>query len=118
MEKGVLTKAVEKLLQGFADDAIDAKGFVEMFDGPAIGAGLSVLDNNFAEKYVKEPLKTEIRDMVDKLVIEKDAIVAAQMATEIQQKYLNIPGFDDDVEKKIVNGMLDIAFGFILKAIG
>ena len=115
MEKGILALATEKIVRDLGDDAIKLKGFLEVIDGPLLGGAISILDNNIADKHVPEPAKTEIREMVSELVEEKDSEQAALMAAEIQQKYLNIPGFDDSIEKEIVHGMLKIAFGFILK---
>ncbi len=114
-EKGLLESVVEKLAKELADDAIDAKGIVEVVDGPIIGGAISVLDNNFAEKYVPEEIKVAVRPMITTLFIEQDVDKASDMAVVIQQKFLNIPGLEDSVEIEIVLGMLKVVFGLFIK---
>lgn len=115
-EKGVLSSQLEELAAKAGDGALVLKGVWEMVDGPAILTSIRLIDNNLGEK-VKDPLKTEIREMLDEVLIEKNPDAACQIFADYMDSLVDIPGLDDASEQMIFRGAMSIVAGWLAKIV-
>jgi hypothetical protein len=114
MEKGILIGKLESVLASALDNVVKLKGIWETFDGPAFKLVITAVDDNLAEK-IPEPYKTQIRDMLTKILEEKDYAAACQMAAEFTDSLIDIPGIDDATEKMIFTGIFTVIAGLLAK---
>src|SRR5512133_1595195 len=97
-EKGCLSSAVEELAAKEGDKLLVLKGVLELADGPALLLAIKIIDNNIGDK-VADPLKTEIRELFDQILIEKNSDVACQNFADYMDALVDIPGLDDPSEQ-------------------
>lgn len=114
MEKGVLSSLVEVRLSEIADDLTKLKGVFEMADGHAYLFVFRNIDNTVGEK-VPEPYKTEIRDTLDKILLEKNYKSAIVGAMDFANRLLDIPLLDDETEELFFKGMALAIAGLLAK---
>lgn len=63
-EKGILTKDDERWIAHRLDDVCKLKGWIELVDGHAFRALISVADNYLVENYVPETGKNLLKELV------------------------------------------------------
>lgn len=114
MEKGILIGKLESVLASALDNVVKLKGIWETFDGPAFKLVITAVDNNLAEK-IPEAYKIQIRDMLTKILEEKDYPTACQMAADFVDSLIDIPGIDDATEKMIFTGIFTVVAGLLAK---
>ena len=113
MEKGILTSEQEKKVAELIDDAIKAKGILEVVDGYAARILVSQIDNSLIDKInIDEDLKVQIQELVD-AAIEKDWDTVEDLSSEIINELVDVPGIDEDTELLLFSS----AIKFIVAAI-
>lgn len=114
---GILSNEQEKKLSQIVDDAIRAKGILELVDGYAAKVLISQIDDRALEKInIPEDLKTDIGLLVDAAVAE-DVERAETIAANILNGLVNIPGIDEEAEGMILKGTIELILGTIISAI-
>ena len=115
MEKGILSSDAEKKIGGtYLDDLVKA-GVFEIVDGQAFTFAIRTLDNRFGDK-VPEPYKTQIRELVDIIVIDENYVGTIDEVCDYLDKVIDIPFISDEGEELIFNGLATILKG-VLKTI-
>ena len=114
MEKGILSAKLEGILAEELDKVVKLKGIWEAIDGTAFKIVITTIDNNLADK-IPEPHKTEIRDLLTKILEEKDYQAACDQAGEMFDRLIDIPGLDDDTERLIFTGIFTAIAGLLAK---
>lgn len=112
MEKGILTAVQEKQLAVMLDDLVKLKGLWELVDGYVFKVVITLLDDTVVDK-LKEDLKIKLAALVD-AVMAKDVPLAEQLATDIINGLIDIPGLDEDAEGLIFAGIIELVVGAIL----
>lgn len=113
-EKGLLTEVVENKAAQQLDDLYKGTGIVEMLDGKFFKMTLSILDNKFGEM-VKDPYKTEVRELVHAVYMEEDVEAGLTLAFDYLNAHIDIPFLDDDVEDMLFKGLLQITLSLLAK---
>ena len=101
MEEGILTSEQEKTLSALLDDAIKLKGVAEF------------VDDKFIDK-LKEEIKIKLAALVEAVMAE-DVELAEQLATELVNSLIDIPGLDEESEGLLFKGVIEIIVGAILQ---
>jgi hypothetical protein len=112
MEKGILTAVQEKELAVMLDDLVKLKGLWELVDGYVFKVVITLLDDTVIDK-IKEDIKVKLAALVD-AVMAKDVTLAEQLATDIVNGLIDIPGLDEDAEGLIFGGIIQLVVGAIL----
>jgi len=112
-EKGIFTADQEKLLAGLLDDAIVLKGVTELLDGYLFKAVITFIDDKYADK-LKEEIKVQLAALAE-AVIAEDVVLAEQLATDLVNSLIDIPGLDEESEGLVFKGVIEILVGIILK---
>jgi len=112
-EKGILTAAQEKLLAGLLDDAIVLKGVMELVDGYVFKAVITFVDDKYVDK-LKEEIKVQLAALAE-AVIAEDVVLAEQLATDLVNSLIDIPGLDEESEGLVFKGVIEILVGVVLK---
>lgn len=113
MEKGLLSRAANSKIAEFADEKIVLKGWMETIDGPGIDQSLNFIDNTFGSK-VPEPYQTEIRDMIDNIVLEEDITKAEGNLTDLMVMAIDVPWLDDENEKRLFSSLLNFIVSLVI----
>jgi hypothetical protein len=112
-EKGILTPEQEKKLAGMLDDIIKLKGILEMIDGLVFKALITFVDDRYADK-LKEEIKLKLAALVDAVMAE-DLPLCEQLAADIINTLIDIPGLDEEAEGLIFKGVIELLVGVITK---
>jgi len=100
-EKGILSRELEGKLAAKLDELIVFKnGILEALDGTAFRILITGVDDNAADK-IPEPYKTQIRDILNEILINTDYESASQKAADLYHLLVTIPGLDDELERQI-----------------
>ncbi len=113
-EKGVLTYRLEEYGGEVIDDMINAPWYLEPLDGYLATQTLRGIDDNYGDK-VPEPYKTQIRERLDEIVMEQNYEEAVKKGFAFIDSIIDIPGFTDEEEALIFQGLARIIIGMILK---
>ena len=111
-EKGILSKKAEKELGNIADDLVKA-GFLEVIDGTAFTFVIGFIDNKWGDK-MPEPYKTDLRTVLDTVIIDKDYEVAIDEVMNRLDILIDIPFLDDESEKEIFAGFARMLKGLLM----
>ena len=114
VEKGLLSELVEDKVSRQLDDLYKGSGIIEMLDGKIFKMAISLIDNKFGEK-VKDPLKTEIREVINQVYLEEDPESALTVAFEFIDSHVDIPFLDDAMEDLLFKGLLQIVVALLAK---
>jgi len=112
MEKGILTKDVEKFLANLADDKVKA-GVFEIIDGPAFNYVIKFLDDTYGDK-IPDEYKLKLRGLIHTVLIEKNIDSAIDDLVGYLDKLIDIPLLDDEDEDALFKGLAQIIKGLIL----
>ena len=112
MEKGILTAVQEKKLAQMLDDLVKLKGVLELVDGYVFKVVITLLDDRVVDK-LKEEIKIKLAALVD-AVLGEDVLLAEQLATDIINSLVDIPGLDEESEGLIFKGVIELIVGAIL----
>jgi hypothetical protein len=109
----ILTDDNRKFIAEVIDDSIKAKGILELVDGFAARVVLNVVDN-FVDSKVKisEELKGKLNELVEAAKAE-DLEKAEEIAADILDSLINIPGLEDEGEALLFEGAVKIIVGAI-----
>lgn len=113
MEEGILTSAQEKTLSALLDDAIKLKGVAELVDGFLFKAIITFVDDKYIDK-LKEDIKVKLAGLVEAVMAE-DVELAEQLATDLVNSLIDIPGLDEESEGLLFKGVIEIIVGAILQ---
>lgn len=105
MERGAFSKEQEKALAVCVDDAIEAKGILELVDGYAAKATISLIDDKVIERINKVEIKVELGKMAD-AVIAKDVEKVQNIGSGIINMLVDIPGLEEDTEAVLLEGVV------------
>jgi len=111
--KGILTNEQEKVVAVIVDDAIKAKGFLELIDGYLAKVLIVVVDDQLVDK-LKVELKAKLALVAEKL-IAKDWDGAQAEVAELLNALVDIPVLEEDAEGLIFLGSIQVLVGAILK---
>jgi hypothetical protein len=111
-EKGILTQEQEKRLAELLDDVIKLKGFLELLDGYVFKALITFLDDKFADQ-IKVEIKIKLAELVD-AVLAEDIETAQDLAAEVINMLIDIPGLDEESEGLLFKGMIQLLVGVVL----
>ena len=112
MEKGVLSKALEKKAGKALVELTHPKGVLVVLAPIAFPLLIGILDDYMADK-IPEPYKTKIADALTAIFGEKDYPKAIQMVTDFADSLIDIPGIDDPGEKAIFDGLARMVAGIL-----
>ena len=115
MEKGILTAVQEKKLAEMLDDLVKLKGVLELVDGYVFKVVITLLDDRVVDK-LKEEIKIKLAALVD-AVLGEDVLLAEQLATDIINSLVDIPGLDEESEGLIFKGVIELIVGAILNEV-
>lgn len=113
-EKGLLTELVRDKAAQQLDDLYKGSGLIEVLDGKIFKLTISLLDNKFGEM-VKDPYKTEIRELVHTVYMEEDVEAGLTMAFSYLNSHIDIPLLDDAMEDMLFKGLLQITLSLVAK---
>jgi len=109
----IITDDNRKFLAGIIDDAIAAKGVLELVDGFAARVVLNVVDNFIDSKVeVSDEIKARINELIE-AAKEKDLEACEVIAAALINDVVNIPMVDEEGEKLIFEGVVKIIVGAI-----
>lgn len=112
-EKGILTVVQEKKLAEILDSAVKVSGVWEFIDGYLFKILITFLDDTYADKLSVE-IKTKLSELADALMLN-DVEAVEQIATDIINALINVPGLDEDAEGLLFKGIVEIIVGAVLK---
>lgn len=116
-EKGFLTKEQEKFLAEVVDNAIKAKGFLELIDGYAARAIITVVDDAALDRInLSAELKTDISELIG-FALDKDVEAAEEKAAEIINSLVDVPGLDEATEGLLIRGAVEFLVAAIIKLV-
>lgn len=114
----ILTDSNRKFVANAIDDAIKAKGVLELVDGFAARVLLNVVDNYIDSKLsISDSIKNQLNALVEAAKendIESLEIIAADLLNSI----IDIPGIDEEGEKLIFEGAVKIIVGALKTLLG
>ena len=116
MEKGILTSEQEKQLSQIVDNVLKLKGLLELVDGFLAKVLISLLDDVVVDK-LKTEVKIELAALVD-AVFANDVPLAEELAAQILNDLVDIPGLDEEAEGLIFKGAIELIVGAILSKLG
>lgn len=112
MEEGILTLEQEKKIASLLDELLKLKGIIELIDGYLFKAVITFVDDKYVDMLSVE-LKTKLAALVD-AVLAEDVEAATQLATDLMNSLIDIPGLDEEAEGLLFKGVLEIIVGAIL----
>lgn len=112
-EKGILTTVQEKKLSEILDSAIKVSGLFEFIDGYLFKILITFLDDTYADKLSVE-IKTKLSELANALM-DNDIETVEQVATDIINALIDIPGLDEDAEGLLFKGIIEMIVGAVLK---
>ena len=113
MEKGILTSEQEKVLSEKLDEIVKLKGFLELIDGMVFRSLITFIDNTYVDKLAVD-VKTKLAALVD-AILDKDIETAENIATDIINILIDVPGLDEEAEGLLFKGVIQILVAAILK---
>lgn len=114
-DKGFLTNDQEKQLAKIIDDAIKAKGLLELVDGFAAKALITVIDDAVLNKInLSDALKFNIQALID-AALNEDVEEAQDIASDIINDLVDVPGLDEDTEGLLIKGAVEFVVAAIIK---
>ena len=114
-EKGWLSKEQEKKLADIIDDAVKAKGLIELIDGFLAKITITLIDDEVIDRInVPDDIKLKIGELVD-AAIDEDVDEAQEVAADIINDLVDIPAVDEDSEAVIFEGAIKIIVGAVIK---
>jgi len=111
-DKGVLTTVQEKKIADLLDNALKLKGFLELVDGYVFKAVITFVDDKYADQ-LSVDLKTKLSALVD-AVLAENVELAEQLATDLINSLIDIPGLDEEAEGLLFKGVIELIVGAIL----
>jgi len=115
MEKGILTSKQESAIAKMIDDAIQLKGLLELVDGYAAKAIVTLVDDNLINKLNIDPdLKVKIGELAD-AAINENIELCESIGSDILNSLIDIPGVEEDQEAVLFEGALKIIVASIIK---
>ena len=111
-DKGVLTTVQEKKIADLLDNALKLKGFLELVDGYVFKAVITFVDDKYADQ-LSVDLKTKLSALVD-AVLAENVELAEQLATDLINSLIDIPGLDEEAEGLLFKGVIELVVGAIL----
>lgn len=111
-EKGVLTLEQEKKIAELLDGLLKVKGFLELIDGYVFKALITFVDDKYVDK-LSVDIKTKLSELVTAVMAE-DVPLAEQLATDLMNMLIDVPGLDEDAEGLLFKGVIEIVVGAIL----
>lgn len=93
------------------DNAIHAKGLIEMLDGPAATISLKIA-NNIVSPKIPDSLKNESHEVMDE-IMSKDYDNAVSSLSEYLSQQIDTKVLDDASEAQIINGILSFVVGLL-----
>jgi len=116
-EKGFLNNEQERYLAKIVDNAIEANGLLELFDGYFAKVAITLIDDYGLEKInVPEDVKGKLSELIDSALVE-DVEKSEEIASEIINSLVDIPGLDEATEGMLFKGAIEIVVGAIIKKI-
>lgn len=115
MEKGILTAVQEKKLAQLLDDLVKLKGVLEFIDGYVFKFVITLLDDKVVDK-LREDIKIKLAALID-AVLGEDVPLAEQLAADIINGLVDIPGLDEESEGLIFKGVIELFVGAILNKV-
>jgi hypothetical protein len=112
MESGILTLEQEKKIASLLDDVLKLKGIAEFIDGYLFKAIITFIDDKFIDK-LKEEIKIKLAALAE-AVLAEDVELSEQLATDLINSLIDIPGLDEDSEGLLFKGIIEIIVGAIL----
>jgi len=112
MEKGILTLEQEKTLASLVDETIKLKGVLEFIDGYVFKAVITFIDDTYVDK-LKEEIKVQLAAVVD-AIMKNDVALAEELAGDLINNLVDIPGLDEDTEGLLFKGVIEILVAAIL----
>ena len=113
MEKGILSKDATKVLSQKLDGVVKLKGIWETFDGLAFKTVIGLLDDNFGEK-VPEPYKTDIRNLLDEVLVNEDYETAIDDVFKKLDEIVNLKFLSEDAERELFNALASLLKSILL----
>ena len=110
---GIFTTEQEKQLATWLDELVKLKGLWEIVDGYVFKAIIVLLDDKLIVK-LNETLKTKLAALVTAAMAE-DVPLAEQLATDVINGLVDIPGLDEDTEGLILKSIVELIVGTILQ---
>jgi len=110
MEKGIISKKAEKKIGGKYLDNLVKAGIFELVDGQMFTYAVRFLDDKFGEK-VPEPYKSEIRDLIDTIVIDENYAGTIDEVCIYLDEIIDLPFLNDEAEALLFNGLASILKG-------
>ena len=111
-DKGVLTTVQEKKIADLLDNALKLKGFLELVDGYVFKAVITFVDDKYADQ-LSVDLKAKLSALVD-AVLAENVELAEQLATDLINSLIDIPGLDEEAEGLLFKGVIELVVGAIL----
>lgn len=111
-EKGILTPEQEKKLAELLDNVIKLKGVLELIDGYVFKALITFLDDKFADQ-IKVEIKLKLAELVD-AVLAEDIELAEELAAEVINMLLDVPGLDEESEGLLFKGIVQLLVGVVV----
>lgn len=109
----ILNDENRKFIAGVIDDAIDAKGVLELVDGIAARVILNVVDNFVDSKItIPDEIKLDLNELVE-AAKEKDIEAVEEIAASLLDRLIDVPGLDNEGEKILFEGAVKIIIGAI-----
>ena len=109
--KGILTKEQEQIFAQMIDDAIKAKGFLEVVDGYAAKVVVTLVDDNLLEK-LPEAVKVSLSELAD-ACIDEDVDRAEDVVSDLLNALVDVPGLDEEAEGMIFSGAIHLIAGAV-----
>jgi hypothetical protein len=95
------------------DDAIVAKGALELVDGFAARIVLNVVDNFVDSKLtISDEIKGKINELCE-AAKNKELELSEELAAELLDAIIDIPGIDNEGEKLLFEGAVKLIVGAI-----
>jgi hypothetical protein len=110
--KGIFTPDQERLLANAADEAIKAKGWLEIIDGYVARVAIAVVDNQLVDK-LKAEIKVQFANVVT-LVLNKEYEQAESALAVTLNGLIDIPGLDETSEGLLFEGAIKLLGGALL----
>ena len=95
---GIFTVEQEKKVAELLDNVVKLKGIAEFLDGYVFKAIITFVDDKFVEKLPDE-LKVSLSELVT-AVLAEDVNLAEELAAEIINGLVDVPGLDEESEGK------------------
>jgi len=109
---GIFTVEQEKKVSQLLDNVVKLKGIAEFLDGYVFKAIITFVDDRFVDK-LPEELKLNISGLVE-AVLAEDVELAEELAAELINGLVDIPGLDEESEGLLFKGAIEFIVGAVL----